>query len=280
MKTFHGRVAVISGAAHGIGRALAELLAAEGAKLVLLDVDESALARTQDALGPIATAELRTRALDVRDAQAWVDLAEEVQADLGGCQLLVNNAGVTAAGNFLEMTPQDFNWVLDVNLHGVIRGTRAFLPQLLQASEGWIVNLSSLFGLVGVPNQVAYCTSKYAVRGFSEALAQELRGTRVGMTMVHPGGVATQIIRHARVEDGADREHVQAFFDRYGMPPSRAADSILNAVRRRRRRVLVGKEAWLGDWMVRLSPILGMDRAVDGLVRGSGLEHLVRKLEA
>lgn len=204
-----GRTAVISGAASGIGRALAQRLSAHGCPVAITDVNEQGLKETDALLsGPTLV-----RVLDVRDATAQREFATEV-ADWAPVPLgaVFNNAGVAVSSSVLDSDEQDDQWLWDINFHGVVNGTRAFLPLLAAQDSGAIVNTSSVFGLVGMPNQSAYCAAKFAVRGFTDSLRQELRGTGVRAINVHPGGINTGIVRNARFRrdpEGRGRTHEQ-----------------------------------------------------------------------
>ncbi len=196
-----GRTAYVSGAASGIGRAMAQRLSAHGCPVAIVDVDEAGLAETAGLLrGPVLT-----RVLDVRDREAQFAFAREVAewapAPLG---MVFNNAGVATTQPVADAVLEDDDWVLEINLGGVLHGTRAFLPILLRQGSGVVVNTSSVFGLVGIPTQSAYCTSKFAVRGFTESLRAELRGTGVRAVTVHPGGIKTNIARNSRFHSGPD----------------------------------------------------------------------------
>src|SRR5580658_5175163 len=209
-----GRPVMITGAASGIGRSLAQRLSRSGSPVAIADVDETGLKETARSLpGPALT-----RVLDVRDAADQHRFAAEVRQWLAslahGARLaaVFNNAGVAVASSVLDADPGDDEWLWQINFHGVVNGTRAFLPILVEQDEGVIVNTSSVFGLVGMPNQSAYCASKFAVRGFTDALRQELRGSGVHAVNVHPGGITTNIARNARIRkdpEGRGRTHDQ-----------------------------------------------------------------------
>ncbi len=197
-----GRTAYVSGAASGIGRAMAQRLAAHGCPIAIVDQDEDGLRQTAESIaGPVLS-----RRLDVRDRQAQLafaaELADWAPSPLG---MVFNNAGVATSQSVAEGSIEDDEWVLEINVQGVINGVRAFLPILLAQDSGIIVNTSSVFGLVGMPYQSAYCASKFAVRGFTDSLRQELRGTGVRAATVHPGGVKTNIARNARYHDAPHR---------------------------------------------------------------------------
>jgi NADP-dependent 3-hydroxy acid dehydrogenase YdfG len=252
-----GRPVVITGAASGIGRALAQRLSGLGSAVAIADVDEAGLAKTAASLsGPVLS-----RVLDVRDAADQVRFADEVRAWLPAPLAAVfNNAGVALTSTVLEAVPEDDDWLHDINFHGVVNGTRAFLPILVEQDDGVIVNTSSVFGLLGVPYQSAYCAAKFAVRGFTEALRQELRGTGVRAVTVHPGGVTTNIARNARIRKdpeglGRTREQMAAQFEAVAMTsPERAAAIIHRGVERGKARVLVGPDAYLFDALARITP--------------------------
>jgi NADP-dependent 3-hydroxy acid dehydrogenase YdfG len=252
-----GRAAFVSGAASGIGRAVAQRLSAHGCPVAIVDQDEDGLAATAQLLdGPVLA-----RKLDVRDRHAQLAFAAEVAgwapAPLG---MVFNNAGVTTLQSVTEAAVEDDEWVLDVNLGGVINGVRAFLPILRAQDSGVIVNTSSVFGLVGMPFQSAYCASKFAVRGFTESLRQELRGTGVGTATVHPGGVKTNIVRNARYHDsplqlGANHDEFARSFESIAFTtPARAAKTIHEGVKAGKSRILVGPDAYLFDALARVLP--------------------------
>jgi NAD(P)-dependent dehydrogenase (short-subunit alcohol dehydrogenase family) len=255
-----GRTALVTGAGSGIGRALAQVLAARGVRLALADIDEAGLAQTMAALPPGTGC--TTHRLDVAERAAVAALPEAVRAAHGRLDLLVNNAGVAIGGTFLEASEADFEWLFGINFWGTVRMTRAFLPMLLASDDARIVNLSSIYGIVAPPGQTAYSASKFAVRGFSNALRHELdeAGARVGVTVVHPGGVATNIARRARLPANADPREAEVRLARaqsfLRMPPPRAAEIIVRGVERRRARVLVGADARaaaLLEWLLPVS---------------------------
>lgn len=255
--SFEGRTAVITGAASGIGRALARALAERGCHLALADI-------TAEGLEAIA-AELRSNErrvtatpLDVGDRDAIHAFADAVKAQHGGADLLFNNAGVAAGGNFEAIDEDVFEWLIGVNFWGPIRMSRAFLPLLRQSDDAHLTNISSIFGVIAPAGQTAYSASKFGVRGFSDALRHELAGSNVGVTTVHPGGVNTNIAKSARLPEDSKAEDVQAAMDlaekNLVMPPLKAAEIILSGVERRQGRVLVGRDAHLLGWMERFFP--------------------------
>jgi short-subunit dehydrogenase len=252
------RVAVLTGAASGIGRATALTLAQRGCHLALADIDESGLAQTvaQARQHGVRVSEHR---LDVASREAVAALPAAVHAAHGRVDLLINNAGVALGGTFEQVSEADFDWLMEINFHAVVRMTRAFLPLLHASDEARIVNISSVYGLISPPGQTAYSASKFAVRGFSNALRHELAGTRVGVTVVHPGGVATAIARNARIPAHVNPEQAKdavAFAEKLlRMPPERAAHMIVRAIEKRRARVLLGADAKMAALIERLAPV-------------------------
>jgi NAD(P)-dependent dehydrogenase (short-subunit alcohol dehydrogenase family) len=253
-----GRTAVVTGAASGIGRAVAASLARRGCHLALVDVDGPRLAETADLVRAPGLRVSRHRA-DVADRAAVAALPARVTAEHPGVDLLVNNAGVALGGTFEQVSDADFEWLFEVNFWGVVRMTRAFLPLLRASDDARLVNVSSVFGLVAPAGQTAYAASKFAVRGFTEALRHELEGTTVGATVVHPGGVATAIADSARVPAGVPADEVArrraAFKRRLRLPPARAGEAIVRGVERRSARVLVGADAVAVSLLARVAPV-------------------------
>jgi NAD(P)-dependent dehydrogenase (short-subunit alcohol dehydrogenase family) len=248
---------MITGAASGIGRALAQRLSRLGSPVAIADVDKSGLKETEAAL----SGRVLTRTLDVRDADDVHRFADEVRdwlpAPLGA---VFNNAGVAVTSSVLDAVPEDDQWLWDINFHGVVNGTRAFLPLLMAQNDGMVVNTSSVFGLVGMPYQSAYCAAKFAVRGFTDSLRQELRGTGVRAVAVHPGGITTNIARNARIRRdpeglGRTKEQMAAQFEAITMTsPDKAAEIIHKGLERGRSRILVGPDAYLFDALARITP--------------------------
>lgn len=263
MKNLKGKVAVITGAASGIGRALALRLADEGARLALSDVQDEALAETARMAVARGAKEVHSEHLDVADKAAFFAYADRVAQHFGAVHLVINNAGVALGSTVREMDMQDMEWLMGINFWGVVYGTKAFLPHLERAGEGHIVNISSVFGIIGVPTQSAYNASKFAVRGFTEALRQELEieGSRVSCTCVHPGGIKTNIARNARMSAkgtlGRDKESAADQFDKIAQTtPDEAARVILAGVKADKRRVLIGADAYVIDRVQRSFPTL------------------------
>lgn len=268
--TFEGRVAAVTGAASGIGRALAEELARRGAHLALADVDEPGLAETAGRCGGV---KVTTRRLDVADRAAVFAWADEVVGEHGRVDLVVNNAGVALAGTVEGLKIEDLEWIVGINFWGVVHGTQAFLPKLKANGSGHIVNLSSVFGLISVPTQAAYNATKFAVRGFTDALRMELEieGAPVSCTTVHPGGIATNIARSARVDEsvtalsGVDPGEATRQFDKVlRTSPETAATVILDGVLRNKRRVLIGSDAKVIDLLARLPAVVYQSGTVAG----------------
>ena len=256
MRTFDGKVAVITGAGSGIGRELALDLAARGAVLALSDKDEVGLLETAERCAARHAREVHTEKLDVSDRTAMATYARAVAADLGRVNAVFNNAGVALHGDFEETPYDEFERVMDVNFWGVVHGSKEFLPHLIASGDGHLVNVSSLFGLMGMPGQTAYNASKFGVRGFSEALRMELlvAGHPVRVTTVHPGGIKTAIARNARTTASHDQETVARLFDTKLARTSAeaAARTIVEGVLRDKPRVVVGGDAKLLDAYVRL----------------------------
>ena len=252
-----GRPVMITGAASGIGRSLARHLSRLGSPAAIADIDEAGLKETARTLpGPVLV-----RVLDVRDAADQRRFAAEVRAWLPAPLAAVfNNAGVAVASSVLDADPADDEWLRQINFDGVVNGTRAFLPILVEQDNGVIVNTSSVFGLAGMPYQSAYCASKFAVRGFTDALRQELRGTGVRAVTVHPGGIKTNIARNARVRkdpEGRGRTHEQIAADFEALlrtTPDQAAEIICRGVDRGKARILVGPDAYVFDALARVAP--------------------------
>ncbi|MBA0124898.1 SDR family NAD(P)-dependent oxidoreductase [Haloechinothrix sp. YIM 98757] len=254
MKDFSGKVAVITGAGSGIGRALAVALARQGARLALSDVDSAGVAETAG-LCEKEGAQARHYVLDVADRAAVQSHAETVVADFGRVNLVFNNAGVALTANVADMTWEDVDWIVGINFWGVVHGTKAFLPHLIESGDGHLVNVSSVFGIIAVPSQSAYNATKFAVRGFTEALRQEVRLDKqpVGVSCVHPGGIKTNIARNSRAAEGLNTDELSALFDRVARTtPDSAAERILRGVRKNEAKILVGADAYALDGMARL----------------------------
>lgn len=272
MKRFSGKVAVITGAGSGIGRSLAVQLAQRGCILALADINRDGLQQTLqqvEAIGAVAS----THAVDVSDCAAVEAFAAQVDRQHGAVHVLVNNAGVSVIDTVANLSYDDFNWIMDINFWGVVYGTKAFLPYLHQVNEAHIANVSSLLGLGSRPLAAAYSASKFAVRGFTEALKMELAASNIGVTCVHPGGIKTSITENSRI--GADalavsKEEFASDFDKAAISsPEQAAAKIIRGIETNRRRVLIGSDAKIFDWVVRLFP--------GSYEKALGLEKVVRR---
>jgi NAD(P)-dependent dehydrogenase (short-subunit alcohol dehydrogenase family) len=262
VRELRGKVAAVTGTASGIGKAIAILLAKGGCACAIADINEEGLLETERDIRSLGV-EVRSTVLDVSDREAVYAWADEVVREFGRVNLVVNNAGVSLNAKIENMTYEDLNWLLGIDLYGMIYGSKAFLPYLKEADEGHIVNISSVFGLMAIPTQSAYNMAKFAIKGFTECLRLELDIERcnVGATVVHPGGIKTNIARDARVsgslleEMGTTKEEMAEGFDSVARISSEeAAAKIIEGVKRNKRRVLVGREAYIMDILQRLMP--------------------------
>ena len=256
-KPLAGQTAVITGAGSGMGRALAQRLSGLGSPVAIFDANEDTLRETEASLsGPVLA-----RVMDVRDRQGQLAFAAEVRdwapAPIGA---VFNNAGVALSQTVADASPEDDEWLLAINFDGVVHGTRAYLPILLEQNSGTIVNTSSVFGLAGIPTQSAYCASKFAVRGFTESLRHELRGSGVRAITVHPGGVTTNIARSGKMKAdprglGRSHDEMAAEFERLTRTtPEKAAAIIHKGVDAGKARILIGGDAYMFDYLTRLTP--------------------------
>ena len=261
MKSFSGKVAAITGSGSGIGQATAIALAKEGCHLAISDISRESLDNTIELLAGYPV-NISTHVVDVSDREAVYKYAEDTVATHGKVNLIMNNAGVGLGETVDNMSYENFEWLMNINFWGVVYGTKAFLPHLKQAGEGHIINISSVFGIISVPTQSAYNAAKFAVRGFTESLREELdiAGDAVSATCVHPGGVKTNIARNSRMGDMGsmsigDKEDVANMFEKIAMTtPETAAKTILKGVRKNQRRILVGGDAIMLDTTQRLIP--------------------------
>lgn len=262
MNDFTGKVAAITGAGSGIGRALSVELTARGCHIALSDVDETGMAETVTMAEQVGSVKISTRVVDVADRDAVEAWAATVVEEHGKVNMIFNNAGVALGANVSSMSYDNFRWLMDINFWGVIHGTLAFLPLLKETGDGHVVNISSVFGLMGIPSQSAYNAAKFGVRGFTEALRTELDMERCGVsaTTIHPGGIRTNIARNARLEadengEAIDAEQAALDFEKFARTsPERAAQLILGAVQKNKRRALIGPDAHVFDFAARFSP--------------------------
>ena len=260
MKDLSGKVAAVTGAASGIGRDTALLLAGEGCHIAIADMDKKGLEETAK-LADRYGVKVSTHVIDVSDKDAVYGFADDVVKEHGSVNIIVNNAGVSLTAEIETMEYADFEWIMNINFWGVVYGTKAFLPYIKEAGQGRIINLSSAFGLMGLPTQSAYCSSKFAVRGFTETLQQELEliDFDIKAVCVHPGGVKTNIVRNSRLDNingfVQDRDRAAARFDKIAHTTSEdAAALIIKAIRDDRGRLLIGKDARMIDRFQRLFP--------------------------
>ncbi|ASW84704.1 SDR family NAD(P)-dependent oxidoreductase [Mycobacterium intracellulare subsp. intracellulare] len=253
---YHGRIAVVTGAGSGIGRALTQALTRGGAHVAAADIDEKGLSETQAACPPGQVTPYR---VDVADRDAVLGFAEDVHRQLGPASMLFNNAGVDLFASVADMSWKDFDWLIGINIGGVVNGTKAFLPQLVEAGSAQhpsrLVNLSSAFGLIAVPYQGAYSTAKFAVRGFTEALRQEMIIERHPVTVhcVHPGVVKTNFGTNMRAAETEDPDQAAKLFARAAITsPEKAARLILRGAEKNRARILIGPDGRVMAAMPRL----------------------------
>ncbi len=254
---FKDKVVVITGAGSGIGRALAIQFAQAGARLALSDINETGLAETIKLLPSQEPARARGYKLDAASWEAFQAHADDVKRDFGTAHVIINNSGATVVGTVAHTSIEEFRWQLDLNMYGVLYGTKAFLPMMLAQREGWIVNISSVFGLLAFPTQGAYNMSKFAVRGLTECLWQELEGSGVKAVCVHPGGIKTNIEKAGRrvllagVEEAKFQEMGQKLLI---TPPEECAADIIRGMRNGEKRIITGNKSSTMFWLARLFP--------------------------
>jgi short-subunit dehydrogenase len=264
MKRFKNKVAAITGAGSGMGRELALQLAAEGCHVAISDVNATALAETAELIAKASpNIRVTTRELDVSNREAMHQWADDTAREHGRVNLIFNNAGVALSSKIDGMEYSDLEWIMNINFWGVVHGTKAFLPHLKATGDGHIINTSSIFGLFSQPSMGAYNATKFAVRGFTESLRQELDMSKTGVsaTSVHPGGIRTNIAASSRVSKNmvgfmiADEQQGKATFEKFFITSAAsAAKTILDGVRKNKRRVLIGPDACAADWFVRVLP--------------------------
>ena len=255
MSHFSGKVAVIPGAGSGIGRALAQALNKAGCELELSDINSAALEETRAHL-PRQELGCHLQQLDVADRGGMEQWARDIEARHGRVDIVMNNAGVALTGSAEDNSYEDIEWLMGINFWGVVYGCKSFLPLLRKSSAAHLINISSLFGIIAVPSQSAYHAAKFAVRGYTESLRQELEDTPIHVCCVHPGGIKTNIVRSGRIEaDAEEQAEFHARFDEMAKTtPESAANQILNAMERRRPRLLIGRDAKLVTLISRLFP--------------------------
>jgi butyryl-CoA dehydrogenase len=258
MKTLHGKRVVITGAGGGIGKALSLALADEGCVLAISDIDAESLARTESLVRQ-RDAKVFSSILDVSDKNSMRTYPDEVADALGGADIIVNNAGVVVVASVEEHTLEDYEWLMGINFWGMLYGSKFFMPLLRKSHEACIVNISSLFGMVSMPHLSSYNAAKFAVRGFSDSLAHELHGSSIRVMTVYPGGVRTDFVKRARFASTPGKKTHQEFnsvFSKFSMStPESVAKAVIHGLRKNKKRVLVGPDAYSGDIAARLFPV-------------------------
>lgn len=269
MKNLQGKVVAITGAGSGMGRSLAYQLADKGAHLALNDFNAQTLAETTQVVKDKG-AQVSTHVFDVSQKDKMYAFAKDAIATHGQVDIIINNAGLAISPtSVVDLTDEEISYVLNVNLWGVIHGTKAFLPHLLTRPSAAVVNISSVFGMVGIMGQAPYCMSKYAVRGFSESLRMELLDTKVNVVQVHPGGIDTNIVRNSRFKAGENREESAKKFAAMAHTSSEdAARQIIQGIEKKKYRVLIGKDARQIDIIQRLFPTSYVKRIRSFLIKG------------
>lgn len=257
MKSFSNKVAVITGAGSGIGRALAQQLSEEGAQLALSDVNMEGLEETKASLK--GNGKVTLTQLNVADRAGFEQHTQDVINDFGHADMLFNNAGVALAQTANDCSYEDFEWLMNINFWGVVYGTKSFLPHMLTRPEAAIINVSSIFGIIALPTQSQYNAAKFAVRGFTESLRQELKDSNVYVGCVHPGGIKTNIVVNGRIHtsmvgEQTHTQQIEEFNKMARTTPAKAAQTILDGVRKNKRRILIGQDAKFMDRIQRLFP--------------------------
>jgi len=272
------KVSVVTGAASGIGRALAIALWQKGCHLALIDLNEEGLHQLRDELiGSVKDRIVSLHIADVGNKVRMKDVAAEVIEAHQVVHLLINNAGIGYEAAFPQTSLETWEHVMAVNLWGTIYGCHFFMPYLAKAEQAHIVNLSSLFGIVAMAGQTAYSTSKFAVRGFSESLWEELRGTSIGLTVVHPGSVATNIMITSAGDDPLLMQRLADWFEKNAIAPATAAAQIIAAIEKGKPRLLITPEVVFADCVKRLLPVVGNKMIGDLVIRTLGLEDMREK---
>lgn len=258
MHPFNNKVAVVTGASSGIGKALVQAFAKCGCHIAMADIRPDELQKTLDSLGS-SDKMYKAYTLDVANKDAVFSFADQVAADFPSVDIVINNAGVSMTTTMDKLKLEDFHWVMDINFWGMVYGCQAFLPHLLKQPEAWLSNVSSIFGIIGVPSQGTYCASKFAIRGYTESLRQEFKRSKLKVSAIHPGGVKTNIVRWGKVDkDYASedrRESMITSFDKLAKTtPEKAAEIIIKGLRKGKKKILVGGDAWFLDKVSRLFP--------------------------
>ncbi|MEL6252115.1 MAG: SDR family NAD(P)-dependent oxidoreductase [Bacteroidota bacterium] len=258
MHPFNDKVAVVTGASSGIGKALAQAFAKYGCHVAIADIRPQELEETRASLEPYGKT-YKAYALDVSNKDAIYAFADQVAADFPSVDIVINNAGVSLTTPMAQASMDDFHWLMDINFWGMVYGCQAFLPHLLKQKEAWLSNVSSIFGIIGVPTQGTYCASKFAIRGYTESLRQEYKRSKLKVSAIHPGGVKTNIVRWGKIESSyADEDRQKTMissFDKVAKTtPEKAAEIIIKGMSKGKKRILVGGDAWFLDKISRLFP--------------------------
>lgn len=258
MQSFKDKVAVITGAGSGIGRELALQLSARGCRLAIADYNKKGLTETARLVKQSGGAAMHAE-VNVADLKQVSKFARDVIKKYGQADIVINNAGVTLFGKLDNFSYKDIKWITDINFWGVVYGSKEFMPYLKERPEAAIVNISSAFGLIGVPSQTAYCATKFAVRGLTESLRRELKSTAIAVSCVHPGGIKTNIARNARFSGNFSKDAPDKFARRFekvaGTTAAKAAETIINGIAKKKKRILIGGDAKLIDVVQRLFPV-------------------------
>lgn len=241
LRHFQNKVAVVTGGSSGIGRAIALALAESGCKLAVIGTSRERIDGTLASM--FEAGQHRGYECDVSDRGAVMSLAEAVEHDFGQVDIIVNNAGITSSAPFAEFDMELFDRIVRTNFYGVVNCCLAFLPRLQSNGRGHIVNMSSMLGFVGVPNQSAYVATKFAIRGFTESLWAELDGTGIAVTGIYPGTIQSEILQRASFSDELEKAAMMKMMDRFGIPAKVVAKKTIDAIRHRRREVIIGKDA-------------------------------------
>lgn len=257
MKSFNNKIVVITGAGSGIGRALSIAFSKNGARLALSDINKDALAET---VSLCKTTDIYTETFNVSDKAQFQQFAKNTIKHFSTVDIVINNAGVALGkSKLIDLTYEEFEWLMGINFWGVVYGTKEFLPYLIDKKEAAIVNISSLFGLAGIAEQVPYCSSKFAVRGLSESLRMELMDTNIKVHSVHPGGIKTNIANNARVTSNANQEEAKSMLEKFNETalihtPEKAAQVIMNGIKNKQEKIMIGFETYIADSLIRAMP--------------------------